>query len=34
MTTNPSLSNPSYTDKSVLRKYLDLPQPDDRVLGI
>jgi len=29
---NPALSNPSATDKEVLRKYLDLPQPDDRVL--
>ncbi len=33
MTTNPSLLNPSYTDKSVLQKFLDLPQPNDRVLG-
>ena len=29
---NPTLSNPSATDKEVLRKYLDLPQPDNKVL--
>jgi glutamine synthetase len=29
---NPALSNPSATDKEVLRKYLELPQPDDKVL--
>lgn len=27
------MSNPSATDKSVLKKYLDLEQPDDRVLA-
>jgi glutamine synthetase len=32
MTTNPQLLNPSFTDKSVLQKFLDLPQPDDKVL--
>ena len=26
------LSNPTATDKSVLQKYLDLPQPEDKVL--
>ena len=29
---NPQLANSTYTDKSVLQKYLDLPQPDDKVL--
>lgn len=33
MTSNPMLSNPSATDKQVLRKYLDLPQPDDKILA-
>lgn len=32
MSQNPILSNPSATDKSVLQKYLSLPQPDDKVL--
>jgi len=32
MTTNPMLLNPSGTDKAVLKKFLDLPQPDDKVL--
>jgi glutamine synthetase len=31
MSTNPLL-NPSFTDKSVLQKFLDLPQPDGKVL--
>ncbi|RNA40470.1 glutamine synthetase-like [Brachionus plicatilis] len=30
---NPMLSNPSATDKNVLKKYLDLPQPNDKVLA-
>ena len=33
MTTNPMLANPSATDKQILQKYLDLPQPDDRCLA-
>ena len=33
MASNPMRSNPSATDKSVLKKYLDLPQPDDKVLA-
>ena len=32
MSSNPMLANPSATDKSVLQKYLDLPQPDNKVL--
>jgi glutamine synthetase len=32
MSTNPMLSNPSATDKSILQKYLNLPQPDDKIL--
>ena len=27
------LSNPSATDKQVLKKYLDLPQPNDKILA-
>ena len=30
---NPSLHNPSGTDKQVLKRYLDLPQPEDKVLA-
>jgi len=30
---NPMLSNPSATDKQVLKRYLDLPQPKDKVLA-
>ena len=33
MTTNPMLANPSATDKQVLKKYLDLPQPDGKTLA-
>lgn len=33
MTTNPMLANPSATDKQVLRKYLELPQPDSKILA-
>ena len=33
MTTNPVLQNPSGTDKQILMKYLDLPQPDDKILA-
>lgn len=33
MSANPMLNNPSATDKQVLRKYLDLPQPDDKILA-
>ena len=29
---NPILSNPSATDKRVLQKYLDLPQPKNKTL--
>jgi glutamine synthetase len=32
MTTNPTLLNPSATDKTVLNRFLSLPQPDDKVL--
>lgn len=32
MSSNPQLSNPTYTDKSVLQKFLNLPQPADKVL--
>jgi glutamine synthetase len=30
---NPSLHNPSATDKQILRKYLELPQPDSKILA-
>ena len=30
---NPTLHNPSGTDKQVLKRYLDIPQPDDKVLA-
>ena len=30
---NPTLHNPSGTDKQVLKRYLDLPQPEDKVLA-
>lgn len=30
---NPSLSNPTGTDKHVLQKYLDLPQPENKILA-
>lgn len=32
MTTNPTLLNPSATNKAVLQRFLDLPQPDNKVL--
>jgi len=33
MSSNPNLANPSATDKSVLKKFLSLPQPSDKVLA-
>lgn len=33
MTTNPLLSNPTATDKQVLRKFLELEQPEDKILA-
>jgi glutamine synthetase len=33
MTSNPMMNNPSATDKAVLRKYLDLKQPDGKILA-
>ena len=30
---NPTLNNPSATDKQILKRYLDIPQPDDKVLA-
>lgn len=33
MTHNPMLANPSAMDKNVLRKYIELPQPDDKILA-
>jgi glutamine synthetase len=30
---NPIHHNPSATDKHVLKRYLDLPQPDDKILA-
>lgn len=33
MTTNPMLGNPTATDKQVLRKFLDLEQPEDKILA-
>ena len=33
MTTNPMNLNPSATEKAVLKKFLDLPQPDNKVLA-
>jgi glutamine synthetase len=30
---NPALTNPSATDKQILKKYLDLPQPDHKILA-
>jgi glutamine synthetase len=30
---NPSLHNPTATDKQVLQRYLNIPQPDDKVLA-
>lgn len=33
MTSNPTLHNPSATNKAVLQRFLDLPQPDDKVLA-
>jgi len=33
MSTNPMLANPSATDKQVLKKYLELPQPDGKTLA-
>ena len=30
---NPTLTNPSATDKQVLKKYLDLPQPEGKTLA-
>jgi len=30
---NPTLANPSATDKSVLKRFLQLPQPDDKTLA-
>ena len=30
---NPMLHNPSATDKQVLKRYLDLPQPNDKSLA-
>ena len=32
MTTNPILLNPSAMDKTVLQRFLELPQPDNKVL--
>merc|ERR1719205_353190 len=34
MTSNPTLHNPSGTDKSVLRKFLALPQPDGKTMAV
>ena len=31
--TNPIFSNTAGTDKAVLRRYLDLPQPDDKIMA-
>jgi glutamine synthetase len=31
--TNPMMTNTAGTDKSVLRRYLDLPQPGDKILA-
>jgi glutamine synthetase len=30
---NPQLSNPSATDKSVLKRFMSLPQPDNKTLA-
>jgi glutamine synthetase len=30
---NPSLHNPTATDKQVLQRYLNIPQPDDKFLA-
>ena len=30
---NPTLHNPSGTDKQILKRYLDLPQPSDKILA-
>ncbi len=30
---NPVFANTAATDKSVLRRYLELPQPDDKVMA-
>jgi glutamine synthetase len=31
--TNPMLANTAGMDKAVLRRYLELPQPDDKVMA-
>lgn len=30
---NPTFTNTGATDKAVLRRYLDLPQPDNKVMA-
>jgi glutamine synthetase len=30
---NPKSTNAAYTDKAILRRYLELPQPDNKVMA-
>ena len=33
MTMNPKATNVGFTDKAILRRYLELPQPDNKVMA-